>query len=351
MEIMILDENKNSIGIIDNYNSLLWVDCYDEVGHFELLTNISAHNLSLLRKNNYIWIAESEHLQIIERVQINTDSTNSKILTASGRSAESILARRVVWNTTVLKGNVQECIEKLLNENAISPSDEDRKIPSIIYKQTSDERILNTTIDAQYSYSNLLDTIKYLCWVCDVGFKMTLSLTNELVFELYKGYDRSYEQLTNPFVVFSAEYDNLISSNYVEDNSNLKNVALVAGQGEDEARIKTVVGSGTGLSRREIFTDARDLSTYVDGVDISAEEYISQLAQRGEEDLQEHLDNSSFDAQVDSRQMFVYGSDFFMGDVIQIDSEYDITGRARITEIIITHNESGRDLYPTFTMI
>ena len=81
--------------------------------------------------------------------------------------------------------------------------------------------------------------------------------------DVYKrqGADRSYDQFTNPYVIFSPKFENVINTNYLESKKTLKTVTLVAGEGEGaDRRITTVAcasGAGTGLNRRELYTDAR----------------------------------------------------------------------------------------------
>ena len=100
----------------------------------------------------------------------------------------------------------------------------------------------------------------------------------QFVFKLYAGADRTYAQTENPYVVFSPKFENIANSNYLESKKEYKNVALVAGEGEGAERKTTSVGEGSGLERRELFVDARDISTTTeDNVTLSDEEYKKQL--------------------------------------------------------------------------
>ena len=169
------------------------------------------------------------------------------------------------------------------------------------------------------------------------------------MFKLYSGVDRSYDQTANPYVVFSPNFENIINSNYVESKSALKNVTLVGGEGEGSSRRYTTVGGGSGLNRRELFTDARDISSDVgNDVTLTDAEYTALLQQRGKEKLAENTDVTSFEGQVETTVMFKYGEDFFNGDVIQIANEYGHETKARIVEIVMTEDSEGASVYPTF---
>ena len=49
--------------------------------------------------------------------------------------------------------------------------------------------------------------------------------------------------------------------------------------------------------------------------------------------------------------MFRYGEDFFNGDVVQIANEYGHETKARIVEIVMSEDEDGNSVYPTFKTI
>ena len=137
-----------------------------------------------------------------------------------------------------------------------------------------------------------------------------------------------------------------MNSNYIETKTNLKTVTLV--DGEDKS---TVVGGGSGLTRREIYTDAKSIYRTVDGVTLTDDEYLAQLEQRGSEVLSEHSFLTSFDGELDSVTTYKYGEDFFLGDIVQIINEYGIEAKARVIEMIYSQDSSGLKEYPTFTAV
>lgn len=352
MDVTVLNTNLDAISIVDVYESFIWTDRYYEYGDFELFTSMTETILSYIRQDYYLQSRESEHVMIIEKIRINSDSENGNHITVTGRSLESILDRRIVWGQKTITGNLQNGIRTLLNENVISPADNARKIDNFIFEASTDPAITSLKIDVQYTGDNLYDVINKICSERNIGFKVTLNNNKQFVFKLYAGTDRSYDQSVNPYVIFSPKFENIINSNYVESKSALKTVTLVGGEGEGSARKYTTVGGGNGLNRRELFTDARDISSDVgDGVVLSDAEYTAQLQQRGKEKLAENTDVTSFEGQVETTVMFRYGEDFFNGDVVQIANEYGHETKARIVEIVMSEDEDGNSVYPTFKTI
>lgn len=352
MDLTILDTDKTPLCVLDVYNSFIWTDRYSKYGDFELHASMSEDLLQYLKQDYYITNANSEHVMIIEKLLINSDTENGNTITVSGRSLESLLERRIVWKRTTLSGNLQNSIKKLLTENVISPKDSNRKIEDFIFEESTDSAITELTIKGQYTGDNLYEAITSICQENNIGFKVTMNNLNQFVFKLYSGVDRSYGQSVNPYVVFSPNFENIIESNYIESKMALKNVALIGGEGEGTARKYTSVGTASGLDRRELFIDARDVRSEDDnGNSIPEAVYLEQLRQRGREKLAENVDVVAFEGEADVSTMFTYGVDFFMGDIVQIANEYGHETKSRIVELISSESEEGVSTYPTFEYV
>lgn len=352
MDLLVLNKNLDVVAIVDVYESIIWTERYYEYGDFELYTAMTQDLLNYIKTDNYIQRVGSDRVMIIEEIRIDTDSETGNHITITGRSLESILDRRVIWSQTTISGNLQNGIKKLVNENIISPSKEERKISNFIFKDSTDSQITGLTVEAQYTGDNLYDVISKVCEEKSIGFKVSLNESKQFVFELYAGADRSYEQINYPYVVFSPNFDNIINSNYLESKENLKNVALVGGEGEGTARKYLAIGNTSGLDRRELFVDARDISSEgEDGQTLTTEQYNELLKQRGNEYLADYTDLVSFEGAVETNIMYKYGVDFFDGDIVQIANEYGHEAKVRILEVVISENEEGNSVYPTFKTI
>lgn len=352
MDLIVLNKNLDAVSVVDTYESFIWTDRYYAYGDFELYESMTEKLLDSLQQDFYIQNRDSDHVMIIEKIQIQSDTENGNHATITGRSLESILERRIVWGQRVLSGNFQNAIQMLLNENIISPSDSNRRISNFVFKASTDPSITQLKIDAQYTGDNLYDVIQKACEEAGIGFKVTLNENKQFVFELYAGTNRSYDQTVNPYVIFSPNFENIINSNYIESKASLKTVTLVGGEGEGAARKYTTVGGGSGLDRRELFTDARDISSDIgDGETLTDAEYIAQLQQRGKEKLAENTNVVTFEGETETTIMFKYGEDFFNGDIVQIANEYGHETKARILEVVTSEDENGFSVYPTFKTI
>lgn len=348
MNLTVLDRNLNEVSVIDTYESLIWADRYYECGDFELYTVMSDDILQKIKMGYFLVCDKSEHAMVVEKIRIDYDVETGNHITISGRSLESILDRRVVWGQQILTGNLQEVVKSILDASFISPSKVSRKVSNFIFKETNDPKILGISIKAQYTGDNVYDAIKSLCMESGVGFIIRLTEDYKLEFELYSGADRSYDQSENSFVIFSPTFDNMLNSNYIESEEPFKNVALIGGEGEGAARKYATVGDVSGLDRKELFVDARDISSTAEDHTISDAEYQTQLQQRGREKLSETTPVTSFEGEGETTQMFVYGRDFSKGDIVQVANEYGHETRARVIEVIMSEDENGFSVYPTF---
>lgn len=353
MELYVLDQNFNKIQIVDFYSSVIWTDRFRKCGDFEIYAPINLDLMASLTKGNYLECSLSSHTMIVESLKTETDEDKAKFFTVAGRSLESILDRRIVWKQRTLNGYLQNAIKTLITENIINPSISARKIPNFTFEESTDPYITNIKIDTQYTGDNLYDVVTGLCEEYGIGFSVTRNSSNQFVFKLHNGVDRSYNQTENSYVVFSYEFDNLLSTTYYEDQSALKNVALIGGEGEGSERRYSSIGTASGLERRELFVDARDISseeTDEDGntVTFDNETYLGLLDQRGQEKLAENVEEISFEGESEPNAMFKYEQDYFMGDILQIYDEYGHSAYARVLELIISDDESGFSMYPTF---
>lgn len=351
MELTVLNENFQAVKILDNFESMIWTDRYYEAGDFEIHTPYNREILNDVKKGFYLVNSESEHTMIVEGITITTDVESGNYVTITGRSLESILDRRIVWGMKTLNGNFQNGIKTLLDESIISPVTQSRKIPNFIFKRSEDSRITSLTIEAQYTGDYIYDIVRTSCEERNIGFKITLE-DGMFVFELYCGTDRSYDQVENPYVVFSPNFENLLNSEYLESDVPYKTASLIGGEGEGASRRYVSIGGGTGLDRRELFIDARNIkSTTEDGSVLPLADYQKILIQKGREEMATCTKLKAFEGEIETTQIFVYNRDFMVGDIVQLENEYGNESKVRILEVVTNEDAGGLFVSPTFKSI
>lgn len=330
------------VSVVENFSSFVWTDRYYSAGDFELYVPPTIRVLTQYIPDYYIVRPDSEHVMIIDSVLLEEDDDGYSYK-ISGESLESILKRRILWTDTTLSGNFQDAIKTLLDGSIISPSIADRKIDNFVFVKSEDEAITSLTIEeSEYSKDETIyDIIEKNCQEFEIGFKVTLTSDNKFAFTLYKGVDRSYDQTAVPYVIFSPAFDNLTSSSFLKSYTDYKNVALVTGtstDGEGESTdLSTVVGEASGLDRRETHIDAGDVQGNT-----------SVLTKKGNEELAALKKTEAFEGEANVFNMFVYGKDFFIGDMVQLEDAFGNTGKSIVSEMVFSSDGEGEKFYPTF---
>lgn len=358
IDITILNSDLERIGVLDYYSSFIWTDRYNEAGEFELCLPVNAKYAQSIKKDMYLSIPTSNRTMIVESIKIETDHDEGNSYNITGRSLESILDRRIVWNQTNVNGSVQNAIHSLLTEAIINPKDARRRISNFQFIPSTDVKVIsiNYAEAAQYMGESLYDVIKKVCQAYRLGFKIEFN-SGVLEFKLYAGVDRSYDQTFNSYVVFSPTHDNLVNSKYLESIKNYKNVLRIAGEGEGATQTFIThylefdddkASEKTGLARREIYIDCKDVSSITDGNTVmDVQQYTNTLVQKGVEKLAELVPETAFEGEIDTTIMFKYHDDFEVGDICEIRNEYGMNDQVRVSEVVQTWEASGYSCIPT----
>lgn len=229
--------------VMDNAISVIWRKSYAEPGYFEVYAQLTDELYSLLTTNlgRVFVLKEADPTPMYaENVQI-IESAEGKFVTVSGRSADCLLAYRVIGYPTVFKGQIMYAIIwKLIKDNATAPTVPagstdpyaDTRNRRLRMFSTGDEvieagRVTNHFFDGE----NLLEVVDRFLLEMDCGLKCTAKTSDDtpagidFVLHLYKGQDR-------PNVVFSADNEMLLSYELISDRSG-KNLIFASATGPD----------------------------------------------------------------------------------------------------------------------
>ena len=218
------------------------------------------------------------------------------------------------------------------------------------------------TARLQVSYANLMEWIYKICELVGgtANIRLQETYTNsgqyKMIFELSEGIDRSILQEENPHLVFSDSYNNLLNFAYSADSSVHTNTAYILGCGEGDARKRTIFfhdNEPQNLDRYEVYVDAKDIQqeTQDNGktMQISDEEYLELLQEKGAESLIPITETSESTIAVDGRQ-YQYNKDYFVGDYVTVEHQrFGLTQpKIQLIGMIESFDQNGRGLTPTF---
>lgn len=390
MDLYVFNKSFRTVAVVDEYESFNWTDRYNQAGDFELILLTTTELLSVFQSDYYLYFAQSEHLMIIEGIEIRTDDEKGDRLVITGRSLESLLERRIVWSRTKfnIAQNFQHSIVQLVINsmgtplaayigqdwaNEISQASARRLVSNLIVHRTWDEPLANIIkMDAiEYWGENLYEIVSDLCRSRDpeIGFKITWRQSdNTFHFYLYLGKDRSSDNTDgNIPVSFSPRFENIFNTDYYKSVQGYKTTALIVGQypksgqtDETEDRATHVyrgrsLDTYTGLYRREVYCDARN----VPYKDTDTSEIYSwndvvkpALHEEGKKTLNETANRKAetFEGEVDYQTTYIYGTDYKLGDIVDVADIYGHEMKARIVEVTFSDDEEGFSVNPSFEM-
>lgn len=350
LNLQVFNKNINRLGVVDVITGLTWTERFADAGSFELWCPINDQNIELLQEDNLLWIG-GDSAGLIEFKELTSDENNTQTIHVQGRTCECYLDFRTIYPRIASTGKVSALMQKLLTDHVISPTDTDRTIPGI--ELDPNQAALGDPVSFQKTGDTVLMGCTDLGQSHAIGFRLKfIPADKKFLFQAYQGVNHTIDQTTETPVLFSSELDDILESSYSHNKSNYRNVAYTAGEGEGSNRTVISTGEVTGLERREVFIDARDLqSTRDDGTAISTAEYNAMLLQRGKSKLEDYKDIKTFSATIRTFGItsYVYGTDFQLGDTVTIyDARLKVKTNAMVTETMKTFDEDGERLDITF---
>ena len=344
IQILVFEVNDttfDSIGEVNQYESLIWPDKFNGYASFELWAPITEENSEYFKKGNILWCG-GDNAAVIEIVKSEIDENGTKTYNVKGRTLEMLLTTRIIWGTyNAVNKDTSTAMYEIVNQNCVNPSNANRKIP---YLKLAEDLKFGGKITYQKTGGEVYDSLSTIASTYDLGFSVLFRpKTKELIFEVLEGVDRTVEQSVNDPVEFSTELEDLLSSSYYTNDQDVKNVAFVQGEESGSSRKSVTSGEANskGFGRRELYVDARDLqSASVDEngeeQNLSPTEYTQVLTQRGNDKLSECKTTETFEAQIRvfGDVQYEFGKDYQKGDKVTVrDRQLNVVVSARITEV------------------
>ena len=361
--VQVRNANLETIGIIDTAKSIIWHESYYSVGDFEIYAQATSKHVELLQRGNYITRLNDNEVGIISRIEISENAQDGLMIIAKGYFAKSILARRIIYNlsgktnkATVLRGNVESAARALVANNATACTfNTARNIPLLQLGQHSGSTKIivdshGHATQKQVTNDNLLDYSDALLQEYQMSAKVILSDDEtKLLYVCREGIDRSMNNSSGiDSIIFSSDFDNLTDSDYISDEQNVRNMALIGGEGQGLDRFySSIEGTESGLNRREIFVDASNISQKYEEDDeektYTDEQYKAMLDSRGKLKLAQMIQVESFSGTINTAfGSWVLNRDYEIGDIVTIqNNKIGIYANVRITDTTEVQDENG----------
>lgn len=341
--IEIINTKFELLGIITNFESLICIWNYYECGTFELTINKNKINTDKLKKDNMLIVNKrDDKILLIDKVVVSTEK-NSKTMKVTGTCIKGVAKRRIVATNGYdrISENYAENVQKhYLKKHLVESYYDNIRTPerdiSWIKIAPTQNRGIKTVWQARLT--NLHDELKHISEDTGLGWYGYLNRKEKCIyFDSLEGTDRTVNQIENPmvheylkdftqeqlqkythkqlegtikhpYIIFSEKKKNLLEGKTTDDNSNYKNVGYVAGKGENEDRLITVLGTAKGFDRREVLIDLNNI------------EDIDELKTEGQKKLDTYKTIQSIEGKVYQIPNMEWERDFFLGDLVTLES-------------------------------
>lgn len=383
MDILMLNKDFRALRVIDDYISLSWTSRYNKPGDFSMELAAPMLRKYGIRPGYFLYKKDVKEYMIIEYIRLKTDEDGDDTMLLKGRSFEALLDRRVCEGTNVYEGTfVSKAVVSILTRNIISPSNSSRNAPLqiAIFPESADQNTYSATVRGE----TVGEIVQDICEIYGYGYRLICKEADPPIFQLYEGVDRSYSQEKTPWVTFSPKFNNLLKTEFVYDDSEYATGFVICGEAESQT-INPTTGAvyywpqvwvsteeevAEGWDRKERFIDGSDISRWQGdwmfnqlGVPRPSEyqthgwkklgesTYKALLLMKTEEKRSEIGDSLEFSAEGDTNLQWHLNEDLFLGDIVQVISDYGISARCRVTEIIYSEDVNGVKFYPTFEFV
>lgn len=337
------------IGILQNVSSVQWLENYQSPGEAKIVADVTDENLELLVIGNRIYNPDTGAAMIIQASDLQEKASERSIVIRAV-SPSVLLEHRVVMATEKIQ-LAEAGIYSIYSKNR-------RDLPI----GTAAPKGYTNVVDTEITWKSCLEAINTISESSGLGYRINFNPTNAAeTFEVYLGVDRTIQGSANYVGYFGTDVGNISDIRIIVDDSDYKNVAIVAGEDKGTVRkVRTVSLAANGEERRELFVDARDLQTeyrvakdtgkkddkgnpiheYEEKTYTEAE-YNAMLDTRGKEKLQEHLKKYDVTCNVEQNNL-IYGVDYFLGDKMPVKlPRYQIKATAVVSAIKLVYEASG----------
>ncbi|MDR0979511.1 MAG: siphovirus ReqiPepy6 Gp37-like family protein [Lachnospiraceae bacterium] len=343
--IEIINQDFELLGLISDFESLIYTRNFYESGNFELTISRNKANTNKLVRGNMLILNKKENkILLIDRVVSSTQLNGHKTLKITGDCVKGLTKRRIIATNgydriaqTQAENIQKHYIQKHIVESYYDTTRTPERDIAWIEVAPSQNRGISTTWQARLT--NLHDELKHISEDTGLGWQGLLDRTNKkIVFDSIEGHDRTihqnadgntHEELSQytheqlgaythaqlrgtpelPFIIFSEKKKNLIEGVVTDDETNYKNVGYIAGKGENEDRLIVVLGNSTGFDRKEVLVDLNN----IDDPD--------ELNQEGQKKLDTYKLIQSVEGRVYQIPNMIYEEDWDLGDLVTLESD------------------------------
>lgn len=363
--IDVFDKNLRKINTIRKYTFAQYVDKFRDIGTFKITAQLVDENLYLLQDSQFYVLFDGVVFGRVDKVLKDSDSEYDKTIEITGQLAPVFFTQRVNYKTINYNGTTARYVGALISHNIPTDKSDPRHLDINVKYEDEDYldancRKISRKKTGGYMWDEMSLAMKQdnLGVFFEPNFDSLKNISDEDGTQIQAwnltvsaGKDRTKDNTQgNTPIVFSQSVSNIQRSTYALNSEDYCNSAVVAGEGEGDARkwftfdvnskeSKFEPNSGWGL--RELFIDARDIQSKTEDGEttMTDEEYKKALNDRADSKAVDSMLTKSYSSTVIlANDKYVYNRDYKKGDIVTVvDKEIGVTLDAQITTVTKTY--------------
>jgi hypothetical protein len=394
MDLYTMNENFIPDQVVDEFSSVIWTERYAAAGEVQLVVPAFPEYIQMLQEGTYLGLAGSR-----EVMQLQTQSIEKNVLTVVGKTMLQFLDERVHWTKTsdasqpigdytpldgsgnAIDSKLGELIADRVDKMVINPVAFTGGAPwTDLQIDWANDKIPGLTLGAidhtgtaqrwTVPVGPLYSVIQQLAEKDGLGISLYLesadaTLGYSLKFTTYRGVDRTSDQSVVPLIRLTPDLESISGLKEVRSIDGYKNVVYVVYNKKLYIRYEDPANIPEGLARRVMVTDAQgepvghkemnSLYRYNGGAYtytvVSAADVLKFIDQNAKDALANHNYIRALDGEVSRNTDYVFGTDYGLGDIIELEGLTGIINKARVTEYIRAQDATGEKAYPTLSVI
>lgn len=358
---------KESVG---QFTSAIWTERYFSAGDVELVVHAIPSQIDRLSKGTLLGLRGTKEIMMID-----TQSVEDGLLKVTGSSISKFLDERQAWFTnpeydgsdaatrlsaeyTSDTQTAGQLISNAVNALVINPVPYGPPWGSINLDWARDKiaGLQLGVVDGNGAPKRLslplgplYESIQRLAEEEGLGFKLYLESarytgTYVLKFATYRGKNRTSEQTSNLLIRLSPKLDSLTGVKEINSISNYKNVFYVLYKNEISTHYIPGLPIPTGFDRRSILVEAPDIFLLPEHIAAFREQVARNT-------IASHVYVKAVDGQISEQIGYTFGTDYYLGDIIELEGFTGLLSKARVTEYIRSEDQFGEKQYPTLSVL
>lgn len=380
MDFYLLDANFQRQSVVENVPEILWTDRYSGVGDVSVKVLDTPANRTKYPLGRFLARDNSSEIMMIDRRQ-----SKSGFMTLTGKSLLDLLRRRQ-------HSNLEEATATLI------ASYEETGNAQLLAKKIFDLAIVDGTAtgnpDAEsYFWIPNLDLGPELAGPSYGGVSSTISINGgqnylepllTLADEANMGVKIHLNSATPPstYQLYATAYfgddlsDSIVFSEANGDFTDVESIESIENvAGNVFVYVPAWVGlvdgpytaiyyrsiDAAGVNNTDVIDDAigfQNTSVIVPMSELTEDDYFGdnagdavKMILRGRKELTAYRKLVLADGELSAAAASRYGTDYFLGDLVTVEATNGISSKARISEFIVSRDETGERSYPTLELI